>query len=68
MVPNSPALLDSAAAAQALGVHQKTLARWVRDGKVRAMRTPGGRFRFRQSDLDSFVAESMAVQPDEESA
>lgn len=52
-------LLDTADAAQFLHVHQKTLMRWVREGQLEAMRTPGGRLRFRQSDLDAFIAKGV---------
>ncbi len=49
-------LIPTTAAAQRLGIHPKTLMRWVRDGLVTAVRTPGGRLRFRPEDLDTFVA------------
>jgi excisionase family DNA binding protein len=43
-------------AADYLGVHFTTLRRWADDGKVPCIRTPGGRRRFRKSELDAFVA------------
>lgn len=69
VVPSSAptGLLETAEAAHFLGVHPKTLVRWVRKGTVQAMKTPGGRYRYRQSDLDAFVSESMA-QPDREAS
>lgn len=47
-------------AAKVLGVHPATLKRWARDGRVPAIRTPGGHWRFRRTDLDAFVAEMQA--------
>ena len=58
-----PDLLDTADAARFLHVHPKTLMRWVRAGAVAAMRTPGGRLRFRRADLEDFV--SAGIQPRE---
>jgi excisionase family DNA binding protein len=51
-----PYNLTPAAAAAVLGVHEETLKRWARDRKIHAFRTPGGWWRFRQSDLEDFVA------------
>jgi excisionase family DNA binding protein len=35
----------------------ETVLRWVRDGKLPAFRLPGGAIRFRQDDLDRWLAE-----------
>jgi len=43
-------------AADYLGVHFTTLRRWADDGQVPCIRTPGGRRRFKKSELDAFVA------------
>lgn len=51
-------------AAHLLGVHEDTLKRWAREGKVGAFRTPGGWWRFRRADLDRLVA--AGVSPVEE--
>jgi excisionase family DNA binding protein len=48
--------LSPSEAAAIVGVHEDTLKRWARDGKIRAFRTPGGHWRFRQADLDEFIA------------
>jgi excisionase family DNA binding protein len=48
--------LDLSDAAQLLGVHFSTLRRWVDTGKVPCIRTPGGRRRFRRSELEAFLA------------
>jgi excisionase family DNA binding protein len=42
-------------AADFLGVHFTTLRRWTDDGKVPCSRTPGGRRRYRLSDLAAFL-------------
>ena len=34
-----------------LGVHPKTLQRWDREGKIRAIKTPGGRRRIPESEI-----------------
>jgi excisionase family DNA binding protein len=44
-------LLSLAQAAHLLGVGRKTLARWIADGRVPAVRTPGGRYRLDERDL-----------------
>jgi excisionase family DNA binding protein len=44
----------SPAEAQALtGYHEDTLKRWARNGKLPAIKTPGGWWRFRRSDLEA---------------
>ena len=48
--------LSPAEAGRLIGVHEDTIKRWVRDGKLAAFRTPGGWLRFRRSDLDTFLA------------
>lgn len=36
-----------------LGVHAETIKRWARAGKLASVKTPGGWFRFRRTDLDA---------------
>ena len=48
--------LSPAAAATHLGVHEDTVKRWVKAGKLAAIRTPGGWLRFSRVDLDAFLA------------
>lgn len=43
-------------AAALIGCHVDTLKRWVKDGKVPVMRTPGGWLRFKRSDIEAFIA------------
>lgn len=40
-------------AADSLHVSVDTLRRWAEEGKVPAVRTPGGRWRFRREDIDA---------------
>jgi len=47
--------LDLSEAARYLGVHFTTLRRWTDDGKVPCIRTPGGRRRYRLSELTAFL-------------
>lgn len=47
--------LELSQAADFLGVHFTTLRRWVDAGKVPCIRTPGGRRRFRRSELVAFL-------------
>ncbi len=47
--------LSPSDAATYLGVHEYTLKRWAREGKVTGFRTPGGHWRFSKPDLDAFL-------------
>lgn len=49
--------ISPAEAAALLGVHEDTIKRWAKVGKVAAFRTPGGWWRFRKSDLLALVAD-----------
>jgi excisionase family DNA binding protein len=53
---HSPTWLRLGEAADYLGVHPATLRRWADEGRVTCSRTPGGRRRFVQTDLDLFLA------------
>jgi excisionase family DNA binding protein len=48
--------LSLSEAADYVGVHFTTLRRWADAGKVPCIRTPGGRRRFKRSELDAFLA------------
>jgi excisionase family DNA binding protein len=50
--------LDLSEAARLLGVHFTTLRRWADSGKIPCTRTPGGRRRFRRSDLQALSIEN----------
>ena len=48
---SSPAaLLSTGAVARLFGVSPSTVTRWARTGVLKAVRTPGGHFRFRESE------------------
>lgn len=49
-------LLKAADVARLFDVKPKTVNRWVRDGRLIAFKTPGGGLRFRQSEVDRFMA------------
>ncbi len=53
--PINPGWITLSQAANRLGVHPATLRRWVDEGEVPALLTPGGHRRFRLSDLDQFA-------------
>uniref|UniRef100_UPI003F490CB5 helix-turn-helix domain-containing protein n=1 Tax=Sphaerisporangium sp. CA-236357 TaxID=3240030 RepID=UPI003F490CB5 len=55
-------LLTSAEVADVFRVDPKTIGRWVRIGRLKAIRTPGGRLRrFRSSDIrDALAADETA--------
>ncbi len=48
-------------AARQLGVQVKTLARWERDGKISAIRTPGGQRRYRAAEILALQENPAAV-------
>lgn len=48
--------LTSAEVATVFRVRVATVSRWVRQGKLDAVRTPGGRMLFRVTDVDAFIA------------
>jgi excisionase family DNA binding protein len=50
-------LLTSAEVADRWGVTSATVTRWARNGNLASVRTPGGRLRFRRSDVEKFLAE-----------
>jgi excisionase family DNA binding protein len=50
-------------AASYLGVAQSTVRKWSDSGRLPAFYTPGGHRRFRQGDLDSFLAGSRGAAP-----
>ena len=38
-------------ASEILGVHPKTIQKWDREGKIKVIRTPGGRRRIPESEI-----------------
>ncbi len=61
-MPNKIKWLELSEAANYLGVHFSTLRRWADNGKIRCMRTPGGRRRFRSQDLENFITSGQQEQ------
>jgi excisionase family DNA binding protein len=53
-------LLRPKEACQRLGISYPTLARWVREGKIRAVRTAGGKYRIPESEVRR-IAEGLPV-------
>ena len=54
--PNSPErLMTSAEVAAAFRVHPKTVVRWVWEGKLVSIPTPGGHHRYRESDVRALL-------------
>lgn len=50
-------LLTAREVAGLLGVSTETVLRWVRAGKLRAVKLPSGQTRFREDELDAWIAE-----------
>jgi excisionase family DNA binding protein len=50
------AMISSGAAAELLGVDQRTIRRMVRDERLPAHRTAGGRYLFRRADVEAHLA------------
>ncbi len=53
---NDPKLLTSAEVAEKFGVSAKSVARWAKEGKLKAaFRTLGGHRRYRESDVEALL-------------
>lgn len=50
-----PRLISAAEAARRYGVNKSTMTRWIKAGKVAAMRTPGGQWRLRATDVERLI-------------
>ena len=44
-------------ASEILGVHPKTIQKWDREGKIKVVRTPGGRRRIPESEIKRLLGE-----------
>ena len=51
------ALMTAREVADVLAVSTETALRWVRQGKLPAVRLPGGAIRFRAEEIDGWLAE-----------
>jgi excisionase family DNA binding protein len=49
-------LLTAREVADLLGVSTETALRWVRQGKLPAIRLPGGAIRFREEEVEAWIA------------
>jgi excisionase family DNA binding protein len=52
----SERLLATREVSDRLGVSTETVLRWVRRGELPAIRLPGGALRFRETDLEAWLA------------
>ncbi len=63
--PAGPVLLSAPKAAVYCGVSRNTVCYWIREGKLKYYRTPGGRYLIRPADLEEFMLEhGMFVPPE----
>ena len=58
--PQPDPLLTPGEVAALFRVDPKTVTRWARSGKLRAVRTLGGHHRFRRSDVATAIAQAQA--------
>jgi len=49
-------LLTAREVAELLGVSAETVLRWTRRGELPAIRLPGGAIRYRETELDTWLA------------
>lgn len=57
-------LLSTAEVARRFQVQPSTVSRWVKNGKLAAVRTPGGTLRFRPADVDAFLVPDNDGEPE----
>jgi excisionase family DNA binding protein len=55
--PRAAHYLTSAEVAARVGVSPRTVSNWIRDGHLKAYRTPGGHSRIAEADLQAFLDE-----------
>jgi excisionase family DNA binding protein len=55
-------LLTAREVAEVLGVSAETVLRWVRAGKLPAIRLPSGAIRFQEPALDAWMAERATLR------
>jgi len=60
LVSTTERLLRPKEACQRLGISYPTLARWVKEGRIRAVRTAGGKYRIPESEVRR-IAEGLPV-------
>ena len=57
-----PPLLTTDEVAGECRVHQETVRRWVRSGKLAAIELPGGLLRFRREDVERVLSNLAPVE------
>ncbi|MFC4561834.1 helix-turn-helix domain-containing protein [Nocardiopsis mangrovi] len=58
-------LWTTAEVADVFRVHPETVMRWTREGRLTAVRTPGRKLRYRDADVQAFIAARPHVDPEE---
>lgn len=56
LTAGTPRLMTPAEVSAAFGVDPKTVTRWARTGKLRAIRTPGGHRRYHADQVEEILA------------
>jgi putative resolvase len=51
-----PVLISASRVAEMLDVHPNTVVIWAKEGKIKAIRLPSGRFRFRLEDIEAILS------------
>lgn len=51
----SDTLMSAAQVAEAFDVPRATVSRWARIGKIKAFKTPGGRYRFERAEIEKLL-------------
>lgn len=52
-------LIERDEIAELFNVRPDTVTRWARTGRLHGLRTPGGRWRYRQADVEALLAEGL---------
>lgn len=62
-----PVLLTTDQVAEVFGVHVGTVTKWVRVGRLAAITTPGGTYRFHRTEIEKLIGATPEL-PDTEVA
>ena len=54
-------MLSTTEAAEILGVSAETIRRWAADGKIQAVRLPGGQLRIQRTEIDAILTGGSAA-------
>jgi excisionase family DNA binding protein len=63
-VINMAELLKIPEAAKRMHVSRETIYAWIRDGKMKVFKTPGGRYRIPEDELIIPAPQAQAVDPE----